>query len=450
MRATYPDKAFYKSLVLLAVPMILQNLISFAVGFADNLMVSSLGDSAVSGVYLANQMQTLLRLFSGGIEGAIAILAAQYWGKGDRKSIRLLLSIGLHFALLFTLALTLCAFLFPEPILSVFTADSEVIREGAKYLRIVCFSYAFFCSTQVMIAAMRSLESTAIGMTVSLISLAANIVLNNILIFGRLGFPALGIRGAALATLISRMLETLVISIYVFRADRKLRFRPRDLFLTDRTLKRDLMRCGIPVTVHRMVWSVNVMAASAMLGRFPAHVVTAVSVADSLYSMMVIALFALASAVGIITGKMIGAGKTEVVRLYTRPLQRIFLLISILTAVLGLVLRRPFVSLYRGITPEAASTALQFTAIISVTAAGSCYHSLGFDGLISAGGDVRFILRVDLIFVFLIILPSAVLAMLLNAPAWVVFTLLKWDQVLKCFVSDWKIRKSDWLYNLTR
>lgn len=196
MKLITRDRSFYRSLIALAIPVALQNLITFAVSFADNLMVGSLGDAAVSGVYMGSQIQTFLQMFSGGIEGAILILAAQYWGKRDTASIKRIIAIGLHFSIGFGLLLTTVCVMVPRPIISLFTDDAGVIADGALYLRIVCFSYLFFCITQALIASMRSVEVARIGMGVSLISLIVNVSLNYILIFGKFGFPAMGIAGA--------------------------------------------------------------------------------------------------------------------------------------------------------------------------------------------------------------------------------------------------------------
>jgi len=161
------DKSFYQTLVRLAIPIALQNLVTFSVNLADSVMVGSLGDAAVAGMYMGNQIQTLLQVFSGGIEGAILILAAQYWGKRDTGSIRRIVAIGVQFSLAVGLVLTLACSLFPAGIIGLFTQDPVTVQTGASYLRIVCFSYVFFCLTQSLIASMRSVEVAKTGLYVS-------------------------------------------------------------------------------------------------------------------------------------------------------------------------------------------------------------------------------------------------------------------------------------------
>ena len=207
------DKQFYRTLLALAVPMVLQNLVTFSVGLADQVMIGRLGDAAVSGVYLGTQIQTVLQVLSAGIEGSILLLAAQYWGRRDVGSIRRVVSIGMGFSLLLGLLFTVVCAAFPRQVLGCFTREPGVIAEGQQYLSAVCWSYFFFCITQALIAAMRSVEVTRIGLYVSLCSLVVDVVLNYGLIFGRLGLPALGVHGAAVATLIARIVETVIMVV---------------------------------------------------------------------------------------------------------------------------------------------------------------------------------------------------------------------------------------------
>ena len=444
------DHSFYKTLIALAVPVALQNLITFAVGFADHLMVSTLGDAAVSGVYMGGQLQTFLQMFSGGIEGAILILAAQYWGKNDTASIRKIVAIGLHFSALFGLLLTAVCFFLPQPIISLFSPEKSVIAEGGVYLRIVCFSYVFFCLTQALIASMRSVEAARVGMVVSLISLVVNIGLNYILIFGKLGLPAMGVAGAAIATLISRVVETVCMAVYVFGMDQRLRLKWKDLLKSDPPLRRDFIRYGLPIIGGQVVWSVNLMANSAILGRFSASVITAASLANTLNSLAYVTMNGMSSAVGVITGKTVGAGKKELMKEYARTVQVLFLALGLLTGGTLHLIKHPFIALYSGITAEAASYARQFITVLSITIIGTCYQAAGLFGLVKSGGDIGFVFKNDSIFVFLVVLPSAILASLLGAPPWVVFACLKCDQILKCIVAYFKINSFNWMKDLTR
>lgn len=444
------DKSFYKSLLLLALPIALQNLVTFSVNLADSVMVGSLGDAAVSGMYMGNQIQTLLQVFSGGIEGAILILAAQYWGKRDTASILKIVAIGIRFSVAVGALLTLICALFPAQIIGLFTKDAATIETGATYLGIVCFSYLFFCITQSLIAAMRSVELARIGLYVSLCSLFTNIGLNYVLIYGKLGFSPMGIKGAAIATLIARMIETAVIAVYVFCHDKRLQFRPADLLASDRLLLRDFVRYGSPIIAGQMVWAVNMLSASAIMGRQTAPgAVVAMSIAGTVNNLAYVVMNGMSGAVGIITGKTIGAGEESKMREYAKTVQILFLLLGIATGLTVFCIKRPFISLY-AVSDAAIAEAVLYCNVLSVTLIGTCYQAACLFGLVKSGGDISFVFKNDFIFVFLVVLPSAIIATVLNAPAWVVFACLKCDQILKCFVAVVKINRFDWMKNLTR
>ena len=405
------DKSFYKTLVTLAIPIALQNAVTFAVGLADNVMIGTLGD----------------------IEGAILILAAQYWGKRDTKSIRRIAAIGVRFALLIGLVITVTAFLLPSQIVSLFTSDASVIESGTVYVRVVSLSYIFFCISQVMVATMRAVETAKIGLYVSFVTLIVNVICNYILIFGKLGFPALGVTGAAVATLFSRIIEAVVMVVYVRCIDKKLKLRFADL----------------PIMGGQVVWSVNMLGQTMILGRYDAGVIAAVSIANMLHNMMYIAMNGLSSAVGIITGKTVGSGRMEKIREYARTTQGIFLGLGILSGIAVHFLRDPFIGLY-GASDAAVAYAREFINVISVTIIGTYYQAACLFGLVKSGGDISFVFRNDTIFVFLVVLPSAIIASYLGAPPWVVFACLKCDKILKCFVAVVKINRYNWMKNLTR
>ena len=443
------DRSFYRSLITLAVPISLQNLVTFAVSFADNVMIGSLGDDAISGVYIGGQLQSVLQMFVGGIEGAILILAAQYWGKKDTQSIRKVVSIGIKFALAVGLLSSLVAVLFPQWVIRAFTTEPGVIQEGAAYVQIVGFTYLFFSVSQVMIAAMRSVETARIGLYISCMALVINVCLNYVFIFGHFGFPAMGVRGAALATLVSRILEMCVGVGYVLFVDKKLRFGLKDLLHTDRQLLRDFIRYGLPVIGGQVVWAINSLANTKILGYYSAGVIAAASITGMLHNLVYVWMNGMSSAVGIITGKTVGAGQYEKMKEYSKTVQMIFLFVGLISGAAVFLARDGFISLYNA-SPEAQAYSRQFINVISVTIIGTCYQAACLFGLVKSGGDISFVFKNDTIFVFLVVIPSSLLAMWLGAPPWVVFACLKCDQILKCFVAIVKINRYNWMKNLTR
>lgn len=444
------DKSFYKTLISLAIPISLQNLITFAVGFVDNIMIGSLGGDAISGVYMGNQPQTVLQMFVGGMEGAILVLATQYWGKRDTKSIRKVVSIGIKGSVMVGIIMSVAAVAFPEQIIRAFTPDNEgVVLEGAAYLRIVGVSYLFFCISQVFIAAMRSVEVARIGLYVSILALGLNAGLNYVFIFGKLGFPAMGVKGAAIATLISRIMEAAVIIFYVFKVDKRLQLKLKDLLQTDKVLLKDFVKYGIPIIAGNLVWSVNMLGNSAILGRFSREIITATSITNMLHNLIYVWMNGLSSSVGVITGKTVGAGQYDKMKEYAKTVQVMFVIVGLISGLVTFLLKDPFISLYN-VDPVERQYAGQFINVISITIIGTCYQAASLFGLVKSGGDITFVFKMDTVAVIFVLTVSFLAAFVFNAPPWVVFACLKCDQILKCFVAVVKINRYNWMKNLTR
>ena len=444
------DRSFYKSLVTLAIPIALQNLITFTVTLADNVMIGALGDAAISGVYIGSQITVLLQILLVGIEGSILVLSAQYYGKSDLAAIRGIVAIGLRFAFLTSLSTAVACFLFPRAILSLFAKEEASLALGVGYLRITLFAFVFFALSQGLIAAMRSVEKPRVGMLASLVSLAVNISFNYILIFGKLGFSPMGVKGAAIATLLSRIAEFLFIFIYVCFIDKKLAFSITCITLFDKALTKDFFRYGAPIVAGQLVWAINTLAFSAIMGKLRYDgVIAAVSVVGALNSLAYTVTNSLAGAVGIITGKTVGSGQLDKLREYAYTVQLIFLILGILTGGVIFAVRDGFISLY-SLSPAAITVAKKLTNALAITSVGTCYQAACLFGLVKSGGDVAFVLKNDAFFVFLVVLPAALIAATLGASPWTVFVCLKSDQLLKCPVAAVKINRFRWMKNLTK
>jgi putative MATE family efflux protein len=444
------ERHFYLTLISLALPIILQNLISVGVGVADNVMVGSLGETAISGVAMANQVQNMMQQLVTGVSAAIILLASQYWGKHDTVMIKRVVAIGFKFCLTVGLAASITVLLFPEQVLRVFTNDMDVVVEGAKYLRIIGFSYVFFCLTNVFIASMRCVETVHIALIISISTLFVDVGLNYVLIFGHFGFPRLGIRGAAIATLIARILESCIITVYVRFIDRKLRFRFKDLLGTHRLLLKDFIHYGTPVILGDILWGIGGVAQASIIGRLGDSAIAANSIALTVFNFISVAVYGLGGAAGVIIGKTVGAAMYDKVKEYTRTLQIVFVCVAIATSLALFGLRDFFISLYQ--IPDATKLlARQFISILCITVLGTGYHVPCFTGIIRAGGDTKFVLTVDFIFVWFVVMPLSLLAaFVFHASPVVVFFCIKCDQLMKWVIAIIKTNNYSWMKNLTR
>lgn len=445
-------RSFFGKLFLFALPIMAQNMVTLSVNLADNVMVGSLNELALSGVFVANQLQGLLQMLVTGIGAAMMILGAQYWGKKDRDSTGAVVSIALRFAVGVALVLTLLTCLFPTAVLRLFTNDPEVVSAAMPYFSLVRLGYLFFCVTQVLVGAMRCVGKVGIGMALSLTTLFVNVFLNWVLIFGNLGAPALGIQGAAIATLTARTVEFLLVLLYVFRLEKNLRFRLLDLRRFPKTLARDFFKYGCPVILGDVLWGTNLAVQGIIIGRLGQTAIAAVSMTNTLFSLITVGIYGLAAATAVLVGQMVGAGEIDRLRHYVKLMQPIFLVGGILTSLLLYFIKDGYIAFfYPTLAPQTVAMVKEFLLVLCVTIIGTAYEMSVLTGFVRAGGSTYFVLVNDCIFIWLIAIPvSIVAAFVLHAPPWVVFACLKSDQILKCIVAFIKVNRFNWIKNLTR
>lgn len=444
------DKTLYKRLAILAVPIALQNVITFSVGLADNVMVGSLGELAISGVYLCNQIQTMLQMLVAGMGAALIVLAAQYWGKEDKKSVKTILGVALKIVSICAILLWAAVFFFTKNILGLFTDDHQVIFEAIKYARIICFTYLFFCISNVIIAALRCIGTVKIGLYLSIVTFIVNVFLNWVLIYGKLGAPALGIKGAAIATLIARIVECIIAVAYIFLVDEKLILRIGDIYHNDMIIVRDFFKYGGPVILGDILWGLNLSIQGAIVGRLGTVSIAAVSIANTIFSMISVGVYGTANASAVIIGNTVGEGDINKVKHYTKKLQLVFLVVGIVTGLLLFVIKDYVLMLYH-ISDETLEMARVLLTVLSVTVIGTSYQMSSLTGIVRAGGSTHFVLVNDIIFVWVVVIPlSLIMAFTVGAPTWVVFLCLKCDQILKCSVAVIKVNRFDWIRKLAK
>jgi Na+-driven multidrug efflux pump len=260
----------------------------------------------------------------------------------------------------------------------------------------------------------------------------------------------MGITGAAIATLISRVIEFAIAAAYILGFDKRVALSLRDLKKLDRFLAASLVRYGSPLVAGDIVWAVNSFAYTSIVGRFPATVIASFNIAGMMNTLVYIWLTGLAGAVGIMTGKMVGADAgLEAIKRHAYRVQRFFLCVGPATGLFVVLFRGALISLYN-ISPEAVIVTEQLLFVHAVSIAGTAYQMPCLGGLVKAGGNISFVFRNDTVFVFLVVIPASVIASALGAPPWVVFACLKCDQVLKCLVAVVVINRFRWAKNLTR
>lgn len=444
------QKRFYKTFASMTGVIAMQNLITFAVNLADNVMIGAYSQTALSGVAIVNQIQFLLQMLMLGTGSAIGVLGAQYWGKKELQPIRKATSTGVLLGVILSGIMMLAVFFFPNQTMGLLTNEQAVIAEGSKYLVIVCFSYVFFAVSNNLLSALRAVETVNIGFVVNLIALVVNITLNYGLIYGRLGMPEMGVEGAAIATLSARVVEFLVVVIYVLLLDKKICWRPKNLLSIDKAMFRDFIKVGMPLILANGIWGVAMSVQTAILGRLGEDTIAANSIATTLFQVVSVVTYAASTTSGVMIGITVGEGDIPRVKAYTKTMQILFLGIGVVTGLTLYACTDLIIGLY-DVTPAAAELSRQFIAVLSVTVVGTSYQCACLTGIVTGGGDTRFVLINDLIHQWLIVIPAAFLsAFVFHAPVWVTLACLKADQILKCFVAVVKVNRYSWIHILTK
>lgn len=444
------DKSFYRSLLALALPLCAQNFLMYGVTLADSLMVGRLGETAIGGLYVGVVYTVVLSNFMFGITSTIVILTAQYWGMRRLEPIRDIGSMAARILCVLGLIATLLALFCPRAITGFLTSDPEIIACGASYIRMVAPAFLLMTLNQGLLTMLRGVEVVRVGMINSALALCANLLLNWLLIYGHWGFPALGVPGAALATVLSRIVETGFVAWYALKYDRVLGFRLRDFLRWNPVLLRDLIRYGTPLMLGQCVWAMNQLTRGVVIGHMDARSVAIAGVADAIDGLVWMGPLGFAMAASLLVGKAIGRNAFDLVKAQARTLQVLFLGFGLVTGLLLLLGRDVILGCYN-LQPETLAMAPAFYWVLTVCSVGRCYQAPSLMGLVKAGGDTSFVFKNDSFWFFCWILPGALLAQrIFHAPDWMVYAVLLSDQVTKCFVAFVKINRFRWMKNLTR
>lgn len=445
MKNLVREKGFYKTFFLLTLTVAFQNVIVYCVNLADNVMLGAYSDNALAGAALANQVQFLLQMMVMGVGEGLLVLSSRFWGEKNILQIKKTASIGLIAAAAVTAALFIAVYFFPETVIGLLTDDPEALAEGVRYIRIVCFSYPFFLVTNIIVIMLRSVETVKIGVVMNAVALVANVSLNYVLIFGKLGLPEMGAEGAAIATVISRAVETFVVVVYLFGFDKKLGMKPADFFRPDGALFKLYIQVGFPVFCSSFSWGIAQSFQTAILGHMGKTAINASSIASTVFQVISVVVYASASAAGVIIAKTIGEGKMDRIKPYAVTMQLLFLGLGLVSGLVLFLVKDAIIGLY-AIDAAAREMALQFMTVLSITLVGTAYQMPCLTGVVRSGGDTNFVFYNDLIWMWLIVLPASYLAAFVwNASPLVVFAILKCDQVTKCLVAAVKINRFKWV-----
>jgi len=444
------DKGFYRTFWRLFFMIVLQNAIVLSVNLADNLMIGSYSETALAGVAAVNSLQFLYQQLTIGIGDALVTMGSQYWGQGRTALIKQLgKAVLLAGAFLGVLLFALTS-LFPYQIVGLFSETEAIVEQGVQYLAIVRWTYLFFAVSSTLLSLLRTVEIVRISTVVSAIALVTNCSINYMLISGNLGAPELGVRGAAIGTLIARALELCIILAYYIFIDKRLCVRKDDLIKTDFSLMRDYFKHCLYFVMVSFIFGSSVALQNVILGNLSDSAIAANSIASTLFQMLKVMAVGAASATAIIIGKTVGSGDLKKLKEYVRTFQIIFLCISLLTGV-TLFIIRSFILEFYDLTPETYAMAKNFLLVLCITGMGTAYQMPVNIGIVRGGGDSKFVFINDLVSIWGIVLPLSFLgAFVFHWDPTVVLLCLNSDQIFKCAAAAIKANRYKWVKKLTR
>ncbi|MCL1992859.1 MAG: MATE family efflux transporter [Spirochaetes bacterium] len=444
------DKDFIRKFSAIAIPVALMGLINFGVKSVDTLMLGLVGEIQLAGAAIANHLSFVFFVVGGaGIGNGCSVLIAQYWGAGDKARVRDIFVFMYRIILAVNIVFAALAFFAPHFVLGIITTDLYIIAEGVIYLRIMSVGYLAWGFTNVSTAALRSMGVVKVPVIMLVISLCISASLNWLLIFGNWGFPEMGIAGAAVATVIARFVELAIILVYILKFEKNLGLRVRHLFAKIKGVGTMFRRYSLPVLINEILWASSFFALNVIIGRIGREFVAANAIASLMFQFSGIIIFGFSAAAAVVVGNTIGAGRYDRARQIANGILVLSLIVGLLCFALIQIVRIPFVNFYE-LTDVTRIYALQLTNVFSITAVFTSVAIISLMGTLRGGGDSKFVMVADVIFIWLISVPLGALAgLVLNWPVWIVAAILRSEDLFKAIVVLLRVPGGKWLKDIT-
>lgn len=442
------DKEFYKKLVSLALPIALQGLISSSLTLLDNLMVSKLGELSLTAVGLATQSFTIEWMVIFGFCSGCGTFFTQFWGVKDIKNVRKVIGIAEMTCFAASLVFFIAGFFFPVQVLSLLTNSNEAAVLGADYLRYAAVNFILVALTQPFLTALRVTEQTKIPMYISLSSFFVDVIFNYLLIFGNYGFPKLGVKGAAIATVMARTLE-LILTIYVvFIKKNIISGKLKEYFNFNRRYIKRVYSNAFATTMNELMWSSAVVAQNAAYGHISVTAYAAVQATATIMDLFQMACFSIGDASLIVVGEHIGRNELDEAKKVSRKYLKISLIVSLFVAALLIIVRKPIVSLFT-LSELGVLYARRLVIIRALYIPANLQSAILLAGIFRAGGDAKFAAITEIATMWLIAVPLAFLgALVFKLPVYWVMVMVQAETVLKLTLMYRRYFSGKWLKNM--
>lgn len=445
------EKSLLKKLLLIAIPIAIQNLINVGVSVTDTLMIGNIDELQLAGISQANQPYFIFTTLIFGLASGAMVLNSQYWGKEDTNSIKSIMAFMMRIAVVGGLLGSIVVLAFPEQVVSIFTNEHIVIKYGARYIKIVGISYIFSAFTGVYLMGLRSIQNVKISMCIYGLSFVLNVFLNYILIFGHLGMPRLEIQGAAVATLISRIFESLLVIIYMYKFENQIGYKLKDICRKTRMYWRSIARYSLPVLLSEINWGLGISVQAAIIGRLGSNVIAANSFINVFQQLAGIAIMGFGGGAAIIVGNLIGEGKKhekEVLN-FSKLLVKLSFLLGIII-VIGIILIRPISPYFIKASNETAKLIKDMLYVSAFLLLFQSVTVTTLSGVLRGAGDTIFCAINDVVTLWVLkIVLGITCAFVLKFSPVLVYLILSSDEFFKTLVTVPRVWKGKWIHYTT-
>lgn len=439
------DKSFYKKVALIAIPIALQGLITNGVNIMDTIMVGKVGETQLSAVSLANQFINIFHIFCMGIGMGASVLVARYFGMKDNSSLKKTLTIMFRLCLWLALFFCFVTIFLPRQIMLIYTNDENIIKYGIDYLKYSIISYFFFGLSLTSTIVLRNVDQVRMPLYTSIGAFFVNVGANYIFIFGKLGIPKMGVAGAAIGTLISRIFEFVIICGFLFLKEKNIRYRIKDLFKPVGNLWHEYIRISIPVLISDGILALGNNSVAMVIGRLGESFVAANAVTAVTQQLSSVMIQGFSQAGAIVTGYTLGEGDRKKAERQGYAFLGIGLVFGIVSAIIILLISGFMISAYN-LSKETQLIAKELMLSISIIVVFQATNSIMTKGVLRGGGDTKMLMLADNIFLWVASVPLGILAgLVLHLPAFWIYFALKIDQVLKAFWCVIRLRSGKWI-----
>ncbi|MFR0018971.1 MAG: MATE family efflux transporter [Paraclostridium sp.] len=445
------NKRFYKLLVSLCIPIIIQNLISTSVNIIDTVMISSLGEASVASIGVANQYFFLFNMTLSGLTGGAGLFISQFFGKNDSNNIKKVTGLNVLLGIILGLLFFIPAFIFPKFIIHFFSYDPEVVKLCIQYFSIIAFCYPLIAVSTVFSMGSRSIRNPKLGMICSAIALISNIILNYCLIFGNLGFPALGVRGAAIATVIARFIEfsLLIGYVYILKKDYVLKFNIANLKSIDKQFINAFFEKSTPILLNDSGWAVGTVLYSVAYAKAGTSAIAASQIATSTGNFFIMTAVCVAIGASIMLGNELGADNKEVAIDYAKKFSKIVFIVGTIFGIL-LILNIPTLLKMFSVSDNLAPDIIKIFVIMGLLMGLKSFNTLLIIGILRSGGDTKYSLFLELGCMWLVSLPLTFIFAIKGAPIYVLVLLTYSEEIVKFIFGVPRALSKKWVANIVK